>query len=258
EDERLAMYDKRIRNQELQQDQDRLQSRIDMERNRLFQKQQFQAQQDNIATDNRLQQERFDASRRDQQKQFELQNKRLDVEAQRQRDSEMKNEKRFSSSLRKEFRTLPSVKDYEQVLPVVQSAKKAPDNGYGDLQLIYTVGKALDPNSVVREGELALTVAAGSPIQRLLGTTRFSIEKGGRLTPQLRAQILNMLDQRVGAYQQAYEKDRNQYAQYAGEQGLDPEQIVGKHALSAYDAPSSGPGRSPAGLSTGAMKYLEE
>ncbi|MFY4731331.1 hypothetical protein, partial [Nitrospira sp. BLG_2] len=47
EDERLAMYDKRIRNQELQQDQDRLQSRIDMERNRLFQKQQFQAQQDN-------------------------------------------------------------------------------------------------------------------------------------------------------------------------------------------------------------------
>lgn len=136
--------------------------------------------------------------------------------------------------LRKEFRGLQTVKDYETSLPLLVSARKAPDNGYGDLQLIYTAGKVLDPGSVVREGELALTVAAGSPLQRVLGTTRFTTERGGRLTPQTRQQLLGMLNERVLAYRQAYDRDYNQYAEYARESEFAPEQIVGRHAANAY------------------------
>lgn len=145
--------------------------------------------------------------------------------------------RKAAAPLRKEFRTLESVKAYETSLPLIKSAEKAPDTGYGDLQLIYTAGKVLDPGSVVREGELALTVAAGSPLQRIIGKTRFTLEKGGRLTPAVREQILDMLNERVGAYKQAYDQDRQTYTQYASDAGLDPMAIVGKHPDDAYGGP---------------------
>jgi hypothetical protein len=141
---------------------------------------------------------------------------------------------RSIQQLRKEFRGLQSVKDYETVLPLIESARKAPDNGYGDLQLIYTAGKILDPGSVVREGELGLTIAAGSPLQRMLGTTRFTLEKGGRLTPEVRRQLVGMLGERVGATQQAYTRDYDQYSQYANEAGIDPSGVVGTRPESAF------------------------
>ncbi len=149
-------------------------------------------------------------------------------------DPSVTNTRKGVQPLRKEFRSLPSVKDYETALPLLVSARKAPDDGYGDLQLIYTAGKVLDPGSVVREGELALTVAAGSPLQRIIGKTRFSVEKGGRLTPETRKQLLGMLNERVMAYRQGYDRDYQQYAQYARESGIDPSQIVGGHAANAY------------------------
>lgn len=142
--------------------------------------------------------------------------------------------RKVAAPLRKEFRSLESVKALETSLPLIKSAEKAPDTGYGDLQLIYTAGKVLDPGSVVREGELALTVAAGSPLQRIIGKTRFTTEQGGRLTPKTRQQIIEMLNERVGAYQQAYDQDREVYTQYATEAGLDPVTIVGKHPNDAY------------------------
>jgi hypothetical protein len=155
---------------------------------------------------------------------------------------------------RKEFRALQSVKDYETALPLLVSARKAPDNGYGDLQLIYTAGKVLDPGSVVREGELALTVAAGSPLQRAIGQTRFSVEKGGRLTPETRKQLLGMLNERVLAYRQAYDRDYQQYAEYAQAGNMVPRDVVGRHPANAYPkAPPAQPKQAPAS----AIEYLK-
>lgn len=149
-------------------------------------------------------------------------------------DPAVTNTRRGVQPLRKEFRSLQSVKDYETSLPLLVSARSAPDDGYGDLQLIYTAGKILDPGSVVREGELQLALAAGSPLQRILGTTRFSVEQGGRLTPAVRQQLLGMLNERVLAYRQAYDRDYQQYGEYARESSIDPSQIVGSHAANAY------------------------
>lgn len=133
-----------------------------------------------------------------------------------------------AQSLRKEFEGMDTVKNYRAVQPIIASAKKAPDNGYGDMDLIYAVGKILDPGSVVREGELALTIAAGSPLQRMLGTTRFSIEKGGRLTPKARQQIIGMLQGRVGALEDAYNQERSRFSEYAAQNGFEPSQVVGE------------------------------
>lgn len=151
--------------------------------------------------------------------------------------------------LRKEFESQQSVKDFKTALPLLVSARKAPDNGYGDLQLIYTAGKVLDPGSVVREGELTLAVKAGSPMQRILGAGRFSIEKGGRLPPETRRQILEMLNERVLAYRQAYDMDYQRFAEYAQQTGVAPQNVVGQHYANAFQ-PKGG----TAGASSGTPK----
>lgn len=137
--------------------------------------------------------------------------------------------KRQVAPLRKEFRSLESVKAYETIVPLIKSAAKAPDSGYGDLQLIYTVGKILDPGSVVREGELALTIKAGTMMSQLFGAGRFQLGKGGRIPPAQRQQIMEMLKERAGEYKNMYDRDYQTYTQYAEGSGISPYEVVGAH-----------------------------
>ncbi len=141
---------------------------------------------------------------------------------------------REGTNLRKEFDSQPSVKAYAETLPLLVSARNAPDTGAGDLQLIYTAGKVLDPGSVVREGELLLFQKAGTPLQRLVGEMRFNAAEGGRLSPDARQQILSMLNERVLAYRQGYDRDRQRFSEYATELGVNPRTVVGDHVANAY------------------------
>lgn len=133
-----------------------------------------------------------------------------------------------AQKLRKEFEGLQSVQNYRAVEPLVKSAQNAPDTGYGDLDMIYAVGKILDPASVVREGELALVLDAGSPLQKILGKTRFNFEKGGRITPKQRQQLMGMIQGRAGAVKEAYEREVARFGGYAQEAGLEPGMVVGE------------------------------
>lgn len=130
-------------------------------------------------------------------------------------------------SLRKEFESLDAVKNYRAVVPIINSAKNAPDTGYGDMDLIYAVGKILDPESVVREGELVLTIAASSPLSRMFGAGRFALESGGRIPPNARQQLLQMLNGRVGALREQYDAESRRYGGYAQQNGWSQEQIIG-------------------------------
>lgn len=136
--------------------------------------------------------------------------------------------------LRKEFENQQSVKDYKTVLPVMMSARKAPDTPAGDLQVIYAVGKILDPGSVVREGELQLTQNAAPFVQKLVGQARAQLSGQGRLTPDTRAAMNDMLNQAVMSRRQAYDMDYNRFAEIAGTSGYTPRDVVGKHAANAY------------------------
>lgn len=127
--------------------------------------------------------------------------------------------------IRKEFNSLPEVKNYKEAVPVLASAKKAPDTAQGDLSLIYAVGKVLDPNSVVREGEMALVLKSGSLMERMMGTARVNLGMGGRISPEMRQKLTSMLDQRVGEYQAQYDGARRTYEGIAKQRGYDPGQI---------------------------------
>lgn len=125
-----------------------------------------------------------------------------------------------ADGLRKEFNALPEVKNFKAATPMVQSAKKAPNTPAGDIDLIYAVGKTMDPDSVVREGELKLVIAAGSPAQKVAGLANY-VMGGGRLAPAQRAELLATLDNRVAALGAQYQNTRKTYEGIAKQRGYD-------------------------------------
>lgn len=126
---------------------------------------------------------------------------------------------------RKEFNALPEVKNYKETLPILESVKKAPDTPAGDIDLIYAVGKIMDPNSVVREGELNLVIKAGSPAQRFQGWANY-VKGGGRLPPAQRAELMDVLNNRVGALQNNYNQAAGEYGRIVAQQGIDPGLVI--------------------------------
>jgi hypothetical protein len=121
--------------------------------------------------------------------------------------------------LRKEFNAREEVKAYNAAVPVLRSISSAADTPAGDLDFIYGVGKILDPTSVVREGEMALVIKSGSPLERVLGTTNW-VTGEGKLTPKLRGQLLGMLHGRVSELQKAALDARKPYEEQAKRQNI--------------------------------------
>lgn len=144
------------------------------------------------------------------------------------------------AGIRKEYNALQPTQNYVAAAPLIQSAMHAPDTPAGDLDVIYAVGKALDPNSVVREGELNLVIKSGSPLQRFQGLVN-SIGSGrGRLPPEQRQQLLGMLANRVGQLKVAHDQAAAPYIKQAQSLGLPMDQIF------QIDQPSVGGALTPA------------
>ena len=145
------------------------------------------------------------------------------------------------SGLRKEYNALQPVQNYRAALPVVESAKNAPDTPAGDLDLIYAVGKALDPNSVVREGELNLVIKSGSPIQRFAGFAQYIGAGKGRLPSAQRAELIQMLNGRIAQLKAAHDSAAAPYIKQAQHLGLPMDQIFQEEKKTSGTTQSSGP-----------------
>lgn len=146
-----------------------------------------------------------------------------------------------AANVRQEINKLPPVQNYREALPVFQSATKAPDTPAGDLDLIYAVGKVFDPNSVVREGEMALVIKAGTPMQRWEGTVRSIMQGKGRLTPSQRAQLTATLQGRVNELKAAHDRALTPYQSQIKALGLPEDQIFSPMVESAAPASNNDP-----------------
>lgn len=162
-----------------------------------------------------------------------------------------------ATSLRKEFSGLQAVKDYNNVLPILIGARNAPDDGAGDLAIIYAAGKILDPGSAIKDGELTLTIGTGSPEERVQGFVNFVRGNGGRLPPGMRKKLLVMLNERALAYRNLHDQARGSFSNYAKAIGLDPSVVVGQHPADAMKGINPGVfGRQP--VTERVNKYLEQ
>lgn len=130
------------------------------------------------------------------------------------------------TTLRKEFNDQPEVKAFRDVLPIIESARTTPDTRPGDIQLAYAVGKILDPNSVVREGELKLVGSAATIDQKLQGELRTLVMGKGRLTPKTRGELIAMLDNAAGQREAAYQATERTYRGIAQQNGFPVDQVI--------------------------------
>lgn len=134
--------------------------------------------------------------------------------------------------LRQEFNALPEVKTYSDAISSLGGALKAPDTPQGDLSIVYSYAKAMDPGSVVREGEMDMANSTASQTQQLQQYIN-AIQSGKRLPPAVRLGLVETMRQRVAAMRETYDQQRSRYAAAAKANGFDPAQVIGKPL---YDA----------------------
>lgn len=131
------------------------------------------------------------------------------------------------SNLRKEIQNLPTYKSYQQALPsyssMVDTAKT--DSKASDLNLVYGLGKIMDPNSVVREGEMVMVNNTSSLPDWLQGAIN-SVNGGSRLEPATRMAILNEARSRMTAYRGALDNDMSQYRGIIGRRGMNEADVL--------------------------------
>jgi hypothetical protein len=131
------------------------------------------------------------------------------------------------TNLRKEIQNLPTYKSYQQAAPVYESMidTAKTDSKASDLNLVYGLGKIMDPNSVVREGEMVMVNNTASIPDWLSGMIN-SVNGGQRLTPQTRQAILNEARSRMSAYRGSLDTDIGQYRGIIGRRGMNEADVL--------------------------------
>jgi hypothetical protein len=146
--------------------------------------------------------------------------------------------------LRKEFEGLPEVKSFKQIVPVYNSAIKSAgqDTRAADLDLVFAVGKTLDPDSVVREGEQVTITRTGSPAEQVSGFINY-LQGGGKFTADMRQNLLQLLSNRASEWNGIYRMRVKDYRDLAKGYQLDPGNVVGEfpelQAAKIPEAPAS-------------------
>jgi hypothetical protein len=130
------------------------------------------------------------------------------------------------TTLRKEFNDQAEVKAFRDVIPIVEAARTTPDTRAGDIQIAYSVGKILDPASVVREGELKLVGTAATLPEKIQGEIRTLVMGKGRISPETRAELVKMLDAAVDQREKAYNAAEATYRGIAEKNGFDVNQVI--------------------------------
>ena len=144
----------------------------------------------------------------------------------------------ISTQLRKEFDQLPEVKNYKQALPAYKAIEDAVtrNSTQSDINLVYGIAKLYDPNSVVREGEYATVANSPNIPERIKGYAQY-IQGGGRLTPEVKSQILAEAQGRVKTFEDQYSQARQGYSDIAGRSGGDPSLVFPAPQQPAVNAP---------------------
>lgn len=133
------------------------------------------------------------------------------------------NKFKYENSLRDEFTN--TTKDFRTVQDAYSKIKKTSSTGAGDMSMLYSYVKLLDPGSVVRESEFATAAASGSLGERIQGAYK-SISQGGRLPESLRNEFLNEATNIYNGQKEGYDRAIKTYKGLAERNKVNPENVV--------------------------------
>lgn len=133
-----------------------------------------------------------------------------------------------TSKLRNEIQGLPSYKNIAQAAPVYKSMFEAAgrDTRAADVNMIYGMAKIMDPGSVVRESEMTVAQAISTLPQQLRATVQSQLTGDGRLTPDVRAAIMQEARSRMLAYQGMFDQDAGMYRGIATRGRMNTEDVI--------------------------------
>jgi hypothetical protein len=132
-------------------------------------------------------------------------------------------------SLNRDWRNHPITKSSNEMglaYNKFNAAMKTANSGMKDLSSIYAFVKALDPNSVVREGEIALSREATPALNKLKDMVNKYGKEGSLIPPQTILQIKAQMDAiRAGQDISQLALD-DQFRQQSMDFGFNPERVV--------------------------------
>lgn len=153
------------------------------------------------------------------------------------------------ADLRREFQSLPVVKDMQQVATSFEKIAGSSETGAGDIALIFNFMKMLDPGSTVREGEFATAASTGAVPDRVLHF--YKKLDGDKLPPSARAQLKDEARRVFEVQRGRYDAAAGQYRRLAGDAADDVVLDLGYGAMGAGAAPAGAPPPArPSGLAT--------
>jgi len=155
------------------------------------------------------------------------------------------------NDLRKDYIATPEIKNFGEVRSaynIIDVALKN-ESPAGDLAAATKFMKILDPNSVVRETELAMAMSATGLTDR--ATNYFNLlTSGQKLTPEQRVDFRKVATDLYKAAEDVKIKYDTQYADIATKQNLDPTKVI-----MGYKAPQAGQNVTPDNRNAIFQKY---
>jgi hypothetical protein len=123
----------------------------------------------------------------------------------------------------------------------IQSIQPDEKTGAGDVALLYSYMKMLDPRSTVREGEIATAQNAAGVSGTVLNLYN-SVIKGQLLTPDLRTAFRNQAKAQFETQRKQQDNRRKTFEGIATRQGADPRNVVIDFTSPEPDAAPAAPG----------------
>lgn len=116
----------------------------------------------------------------------------------------------------------------------------------GDLALVVSFTKMLDPGSVAREGEVALTQSTAGLLQQVQNLPNTWVQGRTLLTPTVRQALLAAGREMYGVYEKTYHDIANDYRGTAEQYGFDPDRVMMGYRPPGGGAPSPSAAAAPA------------
>jgi hypothetical protein len=142
--------------------------------------------------------------------------------------------------LRKEFKNDEVVKATTDLHQAITKIRKMPENGFGDIGLIYSYIKILDPGSVVKEGEVALS-REPTPLLSKLQIAYSKAANGRVLDAALIRDLKATAEAEWGAQMDAYQSVEDYYRGLATDVGVKPEHVIVKYGYQRKQAAVADP-----------------
>lgn len=138
----------------------------------------------------------------------------------------------------------------ERNFSIIQTSAQD-DSGAGDIALVTSFMKMLDPGSVVRETEFATAANAGGLLARL-STIADRVESGQFLTENQRADFERLAGQYLEAAKDQEVRVQGSYQKIVDNYGLDPVNVFGARAATGEPPPETPPPVTDGSISGGA------